>query len=100
MEYFYLEQSFSEPNKYLINFNHNLLKLKNTKGSFNIILARLMNLSYAQFLRMCRDVYGAELIGKNNIYVLPYFDKNSNGAANLIKELNKRINILKEKKCL
>jgi hypothetical protein len=67
--------------------------LKSTNGSFNVIGARLMGLTYAQYLRMCRDIYGAEIIGKGSLYPYPVF-KLSQGLADLIEELNARANLV------
>ena len=44
------------------------LPLKYTRGSYAILAARVMNLTYANYCRMCRDLYGAEIIGKNSYY--------------------------------
>ena len=73
-----------------------------TSGSRNVFMARLMGFSWANFLRLCRDNYGAKLMGKNSVYVVPYFPKGQNGGEELCKELNKRMdfifNNLKEEK--
>lgn len=76
-------------NKYIISINHNNFRLGPTKGSYNIIMARLFNMSYATFLRMCRDVYGAELIGKKSMYPVPYFTESAK-AMEVARLLNKR----------
>lgn len=76
-------------NGYVLTFVHENLPLKGFKeGSYNVLFARLCNLSYPQFLRMCRDWYGATLIGKNNLYVVPYFKLN-NDFLQLVNYLNK-----------
>ena len=33
-------------------------------------------LSYANYLRMCRDRYGADIIGKGSKYPVAFFEKN------------------------
>lgn len=58
-------------------------------GSLNVFKARLMNLSFASFLRMCRDVYGAELRG-NTGFTYPVWT-NRDDCELLTKELNKRL---------
>ena len=88
-KYFNCEETMSNPGKYIIRPNFNELPLKCTIGSYNILPARLMNLSYAQYLRMCRDVYGAEIIGKKTMYPMAYFSTPEQ-AADLLKELDKR----------
>ena len=64
------------PKKFLICPNHDRLHLEHTNGSFNIICARVMGLSYANYLRMCRDRYGADIIGKGCKYPVAFFEKN------------------------
>ena len=92
---FMCEESASQPGKYIIRPIHENFYLDYTEGSFNIISARLMGLTYAQYLRMCRDIYGAEIIGKNSLYPLPIF-KPSQELNNLINELNNRANLILE----
>ena len=76
-KYFYLEESPTYSNKYLIKIKHDeFLFPHGTAGSYNVFIARVMNLSYAQYLRFARDQLGAELIGRNRLYVLPYFVRN------------------------
>lgn len=74
-EYFFLEESPYHPGKYTICLNFDNLPEMRTSGSFNLLPARLLNLSYAQYLRFCRDIVGGEIIGKNNIYPVAYFKK-------------------------
>lgn len=89
-KYFYLDSSPIYKDKYVIRLNHELFPfLTPIKGSYNIIIARLLNLSYADYLRYSRDRLGADLIGKGHRYVVPYYDKNNNTEA-LIKLLNSR----------
>lgn len=64
------------PKKFFICPNHDRLHLEHTNGSFNIICARVMGLSYANYLRMCRDRYGADIIGKGCKYPVAFFEKN------------------------
>jgi len=93
-EYFYLDESPVFKEKYVIRLNHELFPFPHgTRGSFNVIIARLLNLSYAQHLRYCRDRLGAELIGKNTRYVVPYFDRNELSRG-FVKLLNKRMEYL------
>lgn len=87
------EESASYPGKYLIKPIHNNFHLDSTEGSFNIICARLMGLSYAQYLRMCRDCFGAEIIGKGSKYPVAYF-KLSRGLNDLVEQLNARANLV------
>lgn len=87
------EESASYPGKYIIRPIHENFHLDYTEGSFNVICARLMGLSYAQFLRMCRDCFGAEIIGKGSWYPVAYFPL-SNELKVLIDNLNARANLV------
>ena len=91
-ECFFIEELPSDTHKFIIGLNHENLKLKSTNGSFNVICARLMNLTYANYLRMCRDVLGAEIRGKNQKYPIAVFRKDKN-LYQLVKLLNARANL-------
>lgn len=85
--YFYLDETPTVPNKVRICVNHERFNLEYTYGSFNIICARVMGLTYANYLRLCRDRYGADLIGKHNKYPVAYFDRGAK-VDELVKILN------------
>lgn len=87
------DESASYPGKYIIRPIHENFYLDSTEGSFNIICARLMGLTYAQYLRMCRDCFGAEIIGKDSLYPVAYF-KLSKELQDLIENLNARANFV------
>lgn len=90
-KYFYLDESPIYKNKYIIRLNHDkFLFPTGTSGSYNVFIARVLNLSYADYLRYSRDRLGAELIGKQSRYVVAYYDKNQATEA-FIKLLNKRM---------
>ena len=72
---------------------HENFYLNSTEGSFNVIGARLLNLSYAQYLRMCRDMLGATIFGKDSLYPIPLF-KDIKMAHALSSLLNARANII------
>ena len=94
-EYFGYEESEFYPGKYTLSikdYDGFLLKgLKN--GSYGVIFARLLNLDYPSWLRCCRDLFGAELIGKNSLYVVPYF-KRDEKLVQLVKLLNVQANLV------
>lgn len=90
-ECFVVEESPYQPGKYIIYPKHENFYLKSTSGSYNVIYARLFNLSYAQYLRMCRDLFEAEIIGKNTLYPVAYFSKRL-AATTICKLLNARAN--------
>ena len=87
------DESATQPGKYMIRADLEKFHLNYTEGSYNIIGARLMGLTYAQYLRMCRDVYGAEIIGKGSLYPYPVF-KLSKGLNDLIEQLNARATLV------
>ena len=90
-KYFYLDESPVYKNKYIIRLNHDkFLFPTGTSGSYNVFIARVLNLSYADYLRYSRDRLGAELIGKQSRYVMAYYDKNQTTEA-FVKLLNKRM---------
>ena len=94
MNYFIVELSPIH-NKYIILPNHTLLKLGPTSGSYAVLGARLFGLTYANYLRMCRDVYHAVLVGKNHIYISVLFNTEAE-AQKLATELNSRVKFLKQ----
>lgn len=93
MTYVTYEQSPTN-NLYFITLNHDAFKscLPNgfeEGGAGAVLLARISGLSFPDYLRMCRDIGGAELIGKNTLYPVPYF-KFTEGLYAITKWLNKR----------
>ena len=98
-KYFNLDTSPVYTNKYVIRVNTDGLPFPyGTSGSYNVLVARLLNLTYADYLRYARDRLGAELVGKRTKYVTPYFDRNETTLA-FVKLLNKRMEyILNEQK--
>lgn len=93
VEYFTLEESPYRPGRYTIRINFDKLPHMTTTGSYNLLFARLMNLSYAQYLRMCRDLLCAEIVGKNSVYPVAYFVKNIHVVA-FVRLLNSRMNLI------
>lgn len=74
-KYVYYEESPYNKGKYIISLHHEQFPFAaGTSGSYNVFLARLAGLSYADFLRMCRDEFGAEIIGKDKLYPVAYFN--------------------------
>jgi hypothetical protein len=95
IECFRLEESPYHPGKWKIvpvHENFHIDGLPNG-GSCNIICARLMNLTYAQYLRFCRDVLGAEIIGKNTTYPIAYFQRGG-VLQQFLRLLNNRANLV------
>ena len=102
-QYYHLEESVSNPGKYLIhlNFDEPTLPRMFTAGSYNLLMARLLNMPYPDFLRFCRDCYGADIQGRKCMYPLPVFENNAK-TMELVKMLNERLTIVVEerKKCI
>lgn len=90
---FFLEESPYHPGMWMIAVHHDKFYLHGAKGSYHLIQARLMNLPYAQYLRMCRDVCGAEIIGKNSMYPVAYF-KDKTKVKGLVDLLNSRATLV------
>ena len=94
VEYFVLEESPYRPGKYTIRLDFDKFPSQlNTSGSFNLLPARLLNLSYAQYLRFCRDIVGGEIVGKNTVYPVAYFNKTMTTNA-FVRLLNSRMNLV------
>lgn len=62
-------------------------------GAPAVLASRLLGLSFPQYLRYCRDVLGAEVIGRKKLYPVVYFTKTP-AAAQLVKLLNSRMELL------
>lgn len=93
MDYFYLDQSPIN-NKYLIKCDVKDMPFPNGfSSSLNVLAARVMNLSYANYLRFCRDELGASIVGKNTKYPVAYFDR-SDKLMMMVKLLNKRMTLI------
>lgn len=90
---FVKDESANHPGKWIIRPVHENFHLDSTEGSFNLICARLLGLDYPDFLRMCRDCFGAELIGKNSNYPVAYFNRGKE-LDGLIELLNARANFV------
>ena len=90
MAYFKIDESVSNSGKYVIRPNTDKLPLYSTTGSYNIVMARVLGVTYANYLRLCRDEYGAELVGKNTLYPVAYFNELAR-VKELVKELDKRV---------
>ena len=70
---FYIDDTPSMPGFYIIKINHSEFNLGPTVGSYNLIMGRILNISYANFLRLCRDNFNARIVGKNSYYPVAYF---------------------------
>ena len=93
VEYFTLAESIQVPNRYFIVCNFENFPEMTTEGSYALLPARVMNLSYAQYLRFCRDIIGGELFGKNTHYPTVLFKKTAN-VVGFVRLLNTRMNLI------
>lgn len=93
-QYFYKEAVPSHVGQWIIKVDYDKLPILITYGgSYNVFPARLYGLSYANYLRLCRDEYGAKLRGKNTRYPLAFFD-NEKQIDLIISDLNARANLV------
>ena len=91
--YFYLD-AVPSGNDFMLRVDVDSFPFPNgISGSYNVLPARLMGLSWTDYLRFCRDILGAELRGKNTIYVVPYF-KHTPEVRQFCKLLNKRMELI------
>lgn len=90
VSYYCLDESMSNPGKYIIRLNLDKLPTVFSNGSYNLLAARLLGLSYADYLRMCRDCFGAEIQGKNSMYPLAFFSADKK-PWKLVQVLNERL---------
>lgn len=91
-KYFYLHNHPAYQDKYSIYFNFPEKYFpKGIDGSYDVFIARLLGLSYPEYLRYARDRLGAELIGKNKKYITVLFNGNNATVQIFIKVLNKRM---------
>ena len=97
MKYFKVIEAPYDNKHYIISGTDSYYEyFKWTDGSYNVFNARIMGLTYASYLRMARDLYGAELRGKGHKYPSAYF-KNKVDGEKLAKVLDKRLTYLAQK---
>ena len=93
-KYFYLEESPYLPTYCMLYSNIDKMPFPNgTKGSYNLLPARVLGLDYADFLRFVRDVLNAKIMGKNERYPRAYFRKTPE-VLQMVKLLNKRMELI------
>lgn len=67
---FYVDISIYDNSCFMVRPGKEVLdKTKSNQGSFSVVCARLMGLSYPDYCRMCRDKLGATLFGKHGYYI-------------------------------
>lgn len=93
MKYTYIDKNPYDETTFLLFFENNIEPFKPCSCCRHVLGARLLGLSYATYLRYCRDVYGAEIRGKGEKYPIPLF-KSETKAKQLAELLDKRISEL------
>ena len=73
--YFFLNKA-PDREKYMISPNFDLLPLEFTEGSYAVLAARIMQLKWTDYIRMCRDMLNADIVGKGHLYPTIYVDDN------------------------
>lgn len=90
MNYFFAAERPSEPNKYTLCINFDKVPLKYVDGCFyGLIFSKLLNISYADLCRLCRDSFSASIYGKGVKYPSIYFNSKV--------EIEKLVNLLNER---
>lgn len=64
-----------------------------TKGTYGLLVARLLGLSYGEYMRFARDVLGAQVIGKGEKYPRVYF-RSTPEVQQFMKLLDKRMEMI------
>jgi hypothetical protein len=95
MTYFWLDETPS--GKYIIRPVYEKFPIHHFRGSYAVMPSRFLGLSYANYLRLCRDAGGAEIVGKNHKYPVAYFN-NDTKAQEFVKRLNQYTAYLLNKK--
>lgn len=87
-KYFSFEESPYALGKFTLKLDFNKLPLKHTTGSYQLLAARFIGLEWDDYIRMCRDVLGADIVGKG-LYPAIYFSKTQT-TRKFLELLNKR----------
>lgn len=90
MAYFCVESTY-DGSEFLVKPDEPLTSRIYARGSWEIVIASVMGFqdSYAEFLRYCREQYGAKIKGKNWKYPVPFF-QTQQSALLFRQELEKR----------
>ena len=88
--YFTIREAIRKKDHYIIVGTEKLFDyIGICKGSYQVIQARVMGLTYANYLRYLRDVHGAILMDTHNWYPAAYF-KTKEDAYKILHLLNTR----------
>lgn len=91
--YFAFEEA--DANRFLLKCNPEIIPMFTAQihGAPATLASRLLGLSFPQYLRYCRDILEAEVIGRKKLYPVVYFKKTP-AATQLVKLLNSRMELL------
>ena len=73
--------------------NYDILGTTSVNGSYNVLAARFMGVSWPNWLRLCRN-NGANLCGKNAMYTVAIWNKPNK---EFLKQLNERTELIASK---
>ncbi len=96
-EYFFLEEGLAQ--RYLLKWHPEMVLPEATpiNGAPAVLMCRLLGLDFPSYLRYCRDVLGAEVVGKNKKYPIVYFKKTP-AVMQLVKLLNSRMELIQQER--
>lgn len=93
MKHLYIDENPYYNGTYLLIFKTNEYGWGQLPGHMGILGARLLQIDYVDYLRYCRDYYGAKIIGKKNaVSYLVFTDKKL--VEKLAAELDRRLEII------
>jgi len=85
-EYFFAEHT--PRNTYMVKLHGDMVPgFYHHGGTLGRINAVMLNISYENYLRLCRDEFGGIIVGKNDVYPHAEF-RNKDGALRLCDLLN------------
>lgn len=90
MKYVYVDENPYYPGTYLIFFNAHQFGWGPISGTLHILGARLLNTTYDNYLRICCNNFGAEIVGKKDKVPRPCF-KDKSKAEKLAKIFEERL---------
>lgn len=98
-KYFDYRISMDNEAKVIIIPKHENLPFHDVHGSYAVLAARVMEIPYADYLRFCRDEFGAKIMGKGHKYPIAYFELNE-GFYALLRLLNTRMDYIMKRESL
>lgn len=87
--YFYLDDIPRYPGSKVIRVKHESWPPMKTDGSYTILPCRMIGLSYADYLRYCRDVLSAKVVSHGGVYCIVLFEETKE-VKEFVADLNRR----------